>query len=177
MSLQFIQDTTLPSGFSISFRERFWNRVNKTDTCWLWTGMTRKDGYGHIRAGKSSRGNVDVHRASWILHNGNIPRGMHVCHTCDVRSCIRPDHLFLGTALDNIRDAKSKKRNAFGERSGHAVLSESAVENIRRTYAMGFMTQKLLARIFGVCRTNIGHIVRGKSWKHSYISQTRFVCD
>lgn len=95
----------------------FWAKVNKTDGCWEWmaTKAQGKWPYGNMRVGKRSK--VLVHRVSWMIHFGNIPEAMQVCHHCDNPSCVRPDHLFLGTQKQNIRDCIAKGRFMTDDRA------------------------------------------------------------
>lgn len=90
--------------------EKFWARVAKSDGCWEWQGRRHGRGYGVTGHG------IFTHRLSWEVHNGPIPDGLYVLHRCDNRICVRPDHLFLGTALDNARDAMAKDRHCSGVR-------------------------------------------------------------
>lgn len=91
----------------LTLEDRFWAKVQKTKTCWLWTGSTYKSGHGQIWNGKKLE---RAHRVSWRLKHGKIPKGMKVCHHCDVPGCVRPSHLFLGTQKDNMEDAARKGR-------------------------------------------------------------------
>jgi hypothetical protein len=99
-----------------TLEERFWRKVKKSEGCWEWQGWRDDGGYGSI----GSFGNADrvkTHRYSWQLHNGPIPDDLLVCHTCDNPPCVRPDHLFLGTHLDNMRDKMKKGRHKAGRRT------------------------------------------------------------
>lgn len=103
---------------------RFWARVQRAegDACWLWLGVKDRKGYGRITLGTK---NLKAHRVSFELANGRLDDGMLICHRCDNPSCVRPDHLFAGTASDNMRDAVRKGRLA-GIRNIHR-RSESQV--------------------------------------------------
>lgn len=92
---------------------RFAAKVARGAGCWLWQGRPGADGYGQFRVGV---GTTKAHRFSYELHKGPVPPGLHVLHKCDVRLCVNPEHLFLGTALTNMRDmiAKGRKRVCFG---------------------------------------------------------------
>src|SRR6266567_1582450 len=102
--------------------QRFWPKVRKTSTCWLWTGMKHyKFGYGFFQVGIGDR--QLAHRISWKIHNGPIPDGLYVLHKCDTPPCVNPDHLFLGTYYDNMDDMDQKGRRAMppqepGKRGG-----------------------------------------------------------
>ena len=128
--------------------------------CWLWIG--NGDRYGSFWwQGR----NHFAHRASWLMHRGAIPVGMNVCHKCDTPLCVNPDHLFLGTQLDNRRDATRKDRQAKGERIGNAVLTTEAVIAIRAAHASGERPISI-ARRLGIKRVTASAIVAGRNWRH-----------
>ena len=94
---------------------RFWEKVDKTDDCWLWIGGRRPTGYGQFWDGTR---NVSAHRWSYEALVGPIPEGLVTDHLCRVRNCVNPDHLFLGTRADNVADMLAKGRQAAGDRHG-----------------------------------------------------------
>lgn len=94
-----------------SLTKRFFTKVIKRDGCWEWTAHKHRFGYGMIRLGNINMPKTTAHRASWIIHYGEIPDGLHVLHKCDNAECTNPEHLFLGTNLENILDRVSKDRS------------------------------------------------------------------
>lgn len=113
---------------------------------------------------------LNAHRVAWIITHGEVPKGMLVCHKCDNPPCCNPNHLFLGTHADNVRDCVRKKRKnpVHGERQWCAILSESDVREIRRRYVFrgGKNSTLGLAKEFGVDRSTITAITTGRIWKH-----------
>ena len=146
----------------VSFEDRFNYQHTKTPTCWLWTVHTHKQGYGKIKKNGVS---MLAHRASWEFHNGPIPPGMCVCHKCDNPPCVNPAHLFLGTHADNTADMYSKGRNVppRGERNSSAKLTWVKVAEIRKL--KGVVSQRAVAKQFGVTQCTISCIQSGKTWK------------
>lgn len=128
--------------------------------CWDWEGNLHRQGYGVIR---SNRVHHLAHRASYTVFKGDIPKDMFVCHKCDNRRCVNPDHLFLGTVQDNQRDMAEKDRSTYGEKSPSAKLTEADVACILSLKNSG-RTQKQIADLFGVSRPLISLIFNGKVW-------------
>lgn len=151
-------------GLLTTIEERFWKHVEKTDTCWLWTGTITPDGYGRTRGRLGDR---RAHRFSWELHYGPIPDDQIVGHHCDTPRCIRPDHLFIGTPADNIADMVAKGRNNGPRGVTHhfAKLTENDVRRIRVLAAEG-IRQYEIAKMFNVTRGAIKGIVYRRNWKH-----------
>ncbi len=149
----------------------FWKKVKKTSGCWLWTGATGPQGYGHL----SFDGRITkAHRISWMLANGPIPgrasrgQGDHatcVLHRCDVRNCVRPSHLFIGTQADNLADMTAKGRRIQGETHPNAKLTDADVRHLRDMRARGVLL-KDIAREFGVCRQTAGDVAAGNLYRH-----------
>ena len=144
--------------------EKFWKSVTKSEQeCWNWEGSKVRK-YGYITIQQPVK--IGVHRFSWILHNGDIPEGLYVCHKCDNPSCCRPDHLFLGTQAQNMADKKSKGRGFIKMRYCNSKLTAEQIFKIREDYRPHKVTQKILSQQYGVSRENIHYILKGKSWKH-----------
>lgn len=136
--------------------KKFWDKVLKTETCWLWQAAKTDNGYGVFRLNTGK--NVVAHRASWEMEHGSIPDGLHVCHHCDVRNCVRPDHLFLGTRNANMFDCFQKGRFA-------SKLKADDVRAIRKSHSEG-VTAKELAAEYKVAFSNIHMIIKRQAWKH-----------
>jgi len=141
----------------LSEKELFENRYipEPNSGCWLWL-LTGPNGYGYFRYKKTQR---FAHRASWEIHNGKIPDGKLICHKCDVRSCVNPNHLFLGTHLDNNRDMMIKKR--------HKILKKEKKINSEIAFKIynekGF--HKNIAEKYNVSRSLVSQIKRGEIWQ------------
>ena len=116
---------------------RFWEKVNKTESCWVWVGSITGSGYGFLHYGtKTERKPYRAHRLSWELHYGVIPDGLWVLHKCDNRKCVNPDHLFIGDRSDNMRDCAEKGRVCTIGKSqlthckrGHEFTEENTIVN------------------------------------------------
>jgi hypothetical protein len=140
----------------------FWSKVNKTDTCWLWTGKPNATGYGQFNAGDKM---WLAHRYSYNLNVGPIMNGLHVLHKCDVPLCVNPEHLFLGTQAENVQDMLNKGREAKGSKRGNAKLKEADIYQIRNLRLEG-LTHRQIASRLNVSHTTIIRILLHNSWKH-----------
>lgn len=143
--------------------EDFIKRIHKTDYCWIWQGGFFKNGYGRFSFNHKT---LKAHRFAYEIFKNTSLGQMHVCHTCDNKACVNPDHLFLGTALDNMRDmiSKGRKKPAKGTAHGGVKLSEHQVLFIRENHIA--FTHQQLADNFGVSRSTIGLIIKRKIWTH-----------
>ena len=132
--------------------------------CWDWQGgQLDRDGYGEFSYGSGSA--MRAHRASYLIHVGEIPDGLLVRHTCDRRICVMPSHLIVGTNDDNMRDMVERERARRGEGHHNSKMSEDSVREVRALFAAGG-TKKGLGRQFGVSDHTIHQIVTGVTWSH-----------
>lgn len=134
-----------------TLKERLFEKIVKSDGCWEWIGAKHRFGYGMIRLG-GTQPKITASRASWLVHNGEIPNGMHVCHKCDNPQCTNPDHLFLGTAGDNANDKEQKGR---GLRRFNNEISNA----IATLHCVG-VSLHALARAFNADRKSIKTALR-----------------
>jgi len=156
---------------------RFWSKVDKNGptvphmetACWVWRNRL-SFGYGTLRMLGMSWW---AHRLAWTLANGPIPPALRVLHRCDNRACVRPDHLFLGTQSDNMRDMVKKGRNSArvrpdrvvrGEAHGCAKFTEQDVRNIRAFVAAG-LSQSEVARRYGRSLSTVNAIIHRRLWR------------
>ena len=140
--------------------DEFWSRVEKSDTCWNWTGAKNEHGYGIICFGNGSRVKFKrAHRIVWSWVNGPIDAGMVICHKCDNPACVRLDHLFVGTKADNSADMAAKGRSTHGVKNARHKLTEDDVKAI--VLLAQDIPQKDVAKRFGVSDSVVSMIVRG----------------
>ena len=147
---------------------RFLEKVDKTATCWIWRGAIESKGYGRVTVRYR---NLGAHVLSWMLHHGPIPDGLQVLHNCpdgDNPSCVNPDHLWLGTQTENIRDmfVKGRGHDRRGTMHPKARLTEQQVHAIRAQYAAGNTSLYKLAAKYQVSPSTIAGIAYRRTWKH-----------
>lgn len=151
--------------------ERFWSKVEKSpepDGCWLWVAAKQPNGYGKFWMAETKR-LKSAHHVAWQMNCGQWPPDdMQLLHKCDVRNCVRPDHLFVGTAQDNMIDKVQKGRHGGGQRAGvptRRPLTATKVLDIRQRYAAAGETRASLARAFDVTESCIRSVVNRINWK------------
>jgi HNH endonuclease/Homeodomain-like domain-containing protein len=149
-----------------AYADRFWEKTKLVGGCWEWQGcLDYPNGYGRSYfRGRSRR----THRIAFILAKGEIPDGLFVCHTCDNKKCCNPDHLFVGTYLDNIADkvAKNRQYRPYGELQVNAKLTDFQAKEIIRLWEAGGVRHQDLADKFGIHRSTVCRIINRKRWVH-----------
>ena len=145
------------------FIDRFHSQIEKTDSCWLWTGSVSAQDYGHFWARYEGEQFYKAHRYSYRIHHGPIPEGLHVLHSCDVCRCVNPRHLSVGTQAMNMRQCRLKGRSNRGSINGRAKLTEDQVMEIINTPNE---TCAALGKKYGVHNSVISNIRIGKKWSH-----------
>jgi hypothetical protein len=146
-----------------SFSERFEDYISPEPNsgCWLWDGGNVKTQKGYYPIGVNGK-TKQVHRFAYERYRGPVPPGLLVCHSCDVRCCVNPDHLFLGTPADNTADMIRKGRMARGERRGHAKLTTEQALEIKASA----LSSRVVAAQYGLGSSTIRKLRRGKTWTH-----------
>lgn len=155
------------------YNERIKVRIQKTikideKKCWLWIGAKHRQGYAIISyKRKPSLG----HRVSWMVYKGEIPESMKICHICDVTSCVNPEHLFLGSQKENVKDAVEKGK-FYGRNLGkrRTKLNWDQVQSIRNLHSKGIDRKELQQR-FRVGQTCIAKILTGRSWNTNWTEE------
>lgn len=147
---------------------RFWSKVSTASLgeCWLWSGAPDADGYGCFTiGGRATHSSFRAHRIAYVLSSGVDPLELKVCHSCDNPPCVNPAHLFLGTNLENVRDAARKGRMTKGEDQSNSVLTDASVAMLRAMYRAGVPTKEIVAAS-GVSEKAMTMAVTGRTWRH-----------
>ena len=146
--------------------QKFWERVQKSDGCWLWTGEKNNQGYGRLAfGGRGNRKRIMAHRLSLELHGVPLSAGAVVMHRCDTPLCVNPAHLAVGTQTENLADMRAKMRHNLGERNGRATTTAEQAQGIAGDLAAGIGPTEA-ARRNGVSRSVVQHIKSGSRWAH-----------
>lgn len=132
--------------------------------CWLWSGAMHNTGYGYLY--DDNRKTITAHRASYKIFKGPITKGMHVLHSCDIRCCVNPNHLRLGTDQDNVNDMMLRNRVCRGASHPKAKLNDEKILKIIDLFNTTEMSQTEIAQKFNVSRSLIQGIYEGKKWKN-----------
>lgn len=141
---------------------RFFSKIKITKSCWIWEGGKFTNGYGSFKVdGKNER----AHRLSYLIFKGEIYWEFSICHTCDNRQCVNPEHLFAGTAEQNQQDAKNKNRTLKGEKHHNVKLTKEIVIEIRKTYKTGLYSISELAQRYELTHSGMSNIIHKRTWK------------
>ncbi len=133
--------------------------------CWLWAGSLSKAGYGNTKKTVGEYLLRGAHRISYFLHNGSFDYNLCVCHTCDNRTCVNPDHLFLATGVENTQDMVNKGRANKGSNRPNSILTESVIPDIRQRRISGESVISI-AKFYNVHRDTIYAVLYNETWEH-----------
>ncbi len=141
--------------------DRFWSRVTKTDTCWIWQGKPQiNTGYGRMFFNHKEH---LAHRLAYMIQYQIDPFPYDVLHTCDNPLCVKKEHLFLGNAKTNAEDRQNKLRQARGNSHGKAIIREEDIPIIRKYISQG-IAYKEIARCYRVNPSTIQRIATRETW-------------
>ena len=144
--------------------KRFWEKVDIKDinSCWEWKAFKLWSGYGMFNR-KNKKLSRYAHRVCWEITFGEIPKGLKVCHKCDNRACVNPNHLWLGTQAENLADMARKNRSSIGTKHGQSKLNEDQIKEIFNLSKKGLSSSQI-AKQFPVNRRQISRILSGERW-------------
>lgn len=166
----FLEPSIFIGEFRVSTQdvERFESKFSKGEVCWEWHAYTATNGYGRFDIGSKKRSSIAAHRFSYLVYNGEIGDDKLVCHSCDNRLCVNPDHLWLGSYKENTQDMMRKGRNKYLDRSGthrkRPHLTKDEVIEIRRLRQDGVIREEV-ANKFNISKAHVDSIVRRDVWK------------
>ena len=160
--------TKAPEYLRAKLLDRFLGKVQITESCWLWVGSLKGNGYGDFSLGRNN--NVLAHRFSYAFFVGPIGPGKHILHRreCNNRRCINPNHLYMGSHNDNVLDRMAWGKALKGENHPNAKLSKDDIAAIRKIHENKRGGYEKTAKLFNVSAANIGYIVRGDTWQGMY---------
>ena len=167
------QATEVPKGSIAALKRRMIGKVAKSGKCLVWTGTKITNGYGVVglgvkrNDGSRSHKTILAHRAAWIIRHGSIPDGMLICHHCDNPPCVKPSHLFVGTAKDNMQDMIRKGRQNYTYTQGEAHPLSKLTRDQARAIFVDPRNDRIIGEEYGVSKYLVYSIQNRVCWKHA----------